>query len=135
MTKEAAKEHILKNLTPGDSLVGFFIAQQPFKLWLFFIIGPLAVLSMKQYFIAVTQKGIHFHRLNLWGKFASDDFFAFNEIATVKIGKGMLQRPMKFTFKNGRNIYIKAQLKGVEKVAKLDEATQKHIEQHIAVVK
>jgi len=75
MNKEAAKAHILKNLMSGDSLVGFFIAQQPFKLWLFFIIGPLAVFSMKQYFIAVTQKGIHFHRLNLLGKFASDDFF------------------------------------------------------------
>jgi len=53
----------------------------------------------------------------------------------VKIGKGMLQRPMKFTFKNGRNIYIKAQLKGLEKVAKLDEATQKHIERNIAAIK
>jgi len=134
MKKEKAQEHIVSNLADNDSLVGFFYAQQPFKIWLFFIIGPLAVLSMKYYFIAVTTKGVHFHRLNILGKFADNDFFKFAEIENVKIGKGIVQRPMKFNFNNGRSIKIKAQLKGVERVAKLTENIQKHIENNITVL-
>lgn len=133
MKKEDARQHIEQHLEPGDSLVGFFQAIQPFKWWLFFLIGPLGVLSMKFYFVAVTQKGITFHRLNLLGKFAGQDSFAFEDIESVKIGKGILQRPMKFLFKNGRKLYVKGQLKGVEKIAKLDEATQRFIEEHVRV--
>ena len=134
MKKERAQEQIVSNLADNDSLVGFFYAQQPFKIWLFFIIGPLAVLSIKYYFIAVTTKGVHFHRLNILGKFADNDFFKFAEIENVKIGKGIVQRPMKFNFNNGRSIKIKAQLKGVERVAKLTENIQKHIENNITVL-
>lgn len=135
MHKEAAQNHIEENLVPGDSLVGFFYALQPFKIWLFFLIGPLAVFSMKYHFVAVTQKGITFHRLNMLGKFSDSDSFEFNEIESVKIGKGLLQRPMQFKFANGRKLALKAQLKGVEKVAKLTDAVQKHIEHNIKTVK
>ncbi len=131
MNKEKAQEQIEKKIDQDDILVGFFYAQQPFKIWLFFLIGPLAVLSMKYYFVCVTKKGIHFHRLNLLGKFANHDFFKFEEIENVKIGKGILQRPMKYQFKNGQSLILKAQLKGLEKVAKLNEATQQHIEKNI----
>ena len=134
MNKIEAQQHIDKYIEPGDSLVGFFYAQEPFKIWLFFLIGPFTVLSMKHLFIAVTKNGMHFHRLSLMGKFIQGDFFTFSEIDNVKIGKGMLQRPMKFTFKNGRKLKINAQLKGVEKVAKLTEATQQHIEANIPLV-
>lgn len=135
MTKEMAQAHIEQNLTQGDSLVGFFFAQQPFKSWLYLFIGPLAILCMKYYFVAVTTKGVHFHRLNMSGKFSDNDFFEFAEIANVKIGKGILRKPMRFQFRNGRDIKINAQLKGVEKVAKLTEVTQQHIENNIAIVK
>lgn len=134
MNKIEAQQHIDKYIEPGDPLVGFFYAQQPFKFWLFFLIGPFAVLSMKHLFIAVTQKGLHIHRLSMMGKFTQGDFFNFSEIENVKIGKGILQRPMTFTFKNGRKIKIKAQLKGVEKVAKLTENTQKCIEANIVQI-
>ncbi len=134
MNKEQAQEQIEKCLVPNDSLVGFFIAQQSFKIWLVFLIGPLAMLSMKSYFVAVTEKGICFHRLSLFGKFANSDFFEFSEIENVKIGKGLIQRPMSFEFRNGRKMKIKAQLKGVEKVAKLTETVQQHIEKNIAVL-
>jgi len=134
MNKETAKEHILKNLIQGDSLIGFFVAQQSFKIWLFFLIGPLAVLSMKSYFVAATQKGIYFHRLNLLGKFADSDFFEFNEIESIKISRGILQCPMIFKFKNGRSIKIKAQLKGIERVAKFTEETRQHIQNNIPVM-
>ena len=86
---------------------------------------------MKTYFLAVTEKGISFHKLSLLGKFKEHDFFEFNDIESVKIGKGVLQRPMKFKFKNNRKIKIKAQLKGVDKVAKLLPDVQQHIERNI----
>lgn len=135
MNKEQAQQHIEKNLAAGNSLVGFFMAMQPFKIWLFFLIGPLAVLSMKYYFVAVTKKGLTFYRLNMLGNFSNSDSFDFNEIESVKIGKGMLQRPMKFKFNNGRSLYIKAQLKGVEKVAKITDEVQRYIENNIKTEK
>lgn len=135
MKKEEAQQYIEQHLKPGDSLVGFFQAIQPFKIWLFVLIGPLAVFSMKYYFVAVTQQGITFHRLNLLGKFAGQDDFAYDDIEKATIGKGWLQRPMKFFFKNGRKLYVKGQLKGVEKIAKLNEATQRFIEEHVRIEK
>jgi hypothetical protein len=135
MKKEDARKHIQQHLEPGDSLVGFFQAIQPFKLWLFLFIGPLAVLSMKYYFVAVTRQGITFHRLNFMGKFSGQDTFVFSDIESVKIGKGMLQRPLTFRFNNGRKLYLKGQLKGVEKVAKIDAETQRFIEDNVRTEK
>ncbi|PKO35942.1 MAG: hypothetical protein CVU34_00200 [Betaproteobacteria bacterium HGW-Betaproteobacteria-7] len=135
MKKEDARQHIQQHLEPGDFLVGFFQAIQPFKWWLFLFIGPLAVLSMKYYFVAVTRKGITFHRINLMGKFAGQDTFVFSDIKSVKIGKGMLQRPMTFRFNNGRKLHLKGQLKGVEKVAKIDAETQRFIEDNVRTEK
>ncbi|MBT3303441.1 MAG: hypothetical protein HN982_04420 [Candidatus Marinimicrobia bacterium] len=135
MNKEKAQEHIENNLNNNDSLVGFFQAIEPPKIWLFFVIGPLAILSMKTYFVAATANGMHFFKLNLLGKFSDDDFFNFNEIENVKIGKGLLQRPFLFQFKNSRKLKIKAQLKGVDKIAKLTDETQNHIENNIPRIK
>lgn len=134
MNKEQAKKYIEENLNDGDSLIGFFEAVSPLNIWLFLLIGALSILSWRRYFLAVTEKGISFYRLSLLGKFKEHDFFEFGDIESVKIGKGLLQRPMKFTFKNNRKIKVKAQLKGVEKVAKLLPDVQKHIESNIPLV-
>ncbi len=134
MKKEEALNHIKMNLNKEEKLAGYFYAQKPFNIWLFLLIGPLALFSMKYYFIGVSNKGMHFHRLGMLGKFVEHDFFEFKEISNVKIGKGYLQRPMKFSFKNGRKLKIRAQLKGVEKVAKLTEDTQYEIEKNIPTV-
>ena len=131
MNKEQAKKYIEENLNDGDTLIGFFQAVSPPNIWLLFLIGPLFILSMKTYFLAVTEKGISFHKLSMLGKFKDHDFFEFGDIETVKIGKGVLQRPMKFEFKNNRKIKVKAQLKGVERVAKLMPEVQRHIENNI----
>ena len=131
MNKEQAKKYIEGNLNNGDSLIGFFQAISPPKIWLILLIGPLFILSMRAYFIAVSEKGIYFYKLSLLGKFNEHDFFEFDDIESVKIGKGLLQRPMKFTFKNNRKIKIKAQLKGVKKIAKLLPAVQQHIENKV----
>ena len=131
MNKEQAQEHIEQTLKENDTLIGFFQAISPPKIWMFFIIGPLAILSMQGYFLAVTEKGLYFYKLSLLGKFKSCDFFEFDEIESVKIGKGILQRPMKFHFKNNRKIKVKAQLKGIEKVAKITPDVQSYIENKI----
>ncbi|MBF4437304.1 hypothetical protein ERJ77_23040, partial [Vibrio anguillarum] len=71
--------------------------------------------------------------LSLLGKFKEHDFFEFSEIESVKIGKGLLQRPMKFTFQNNRKITVRAQLKGVGKVAKLLPEVQQYIESRMTL--
>lgn len=134
MNKNQVLEHINEPVQQGDVLVGFFQATQSFKIWLFFLIGPLAVLSMKFYFVAVTQQGIYFHRLNLWGKFSDYDFFTFDEIQNVEMGDGYLQKPMRYYFKNGRKLKLKAQLKGSQKVAKLDDETLEYIKKRLVVL-
>jgi len=134
MKKDVALKHIEMNLNKEEALVGFFYAQKPFKIWLLFLIGPFALLSMKNYFVGVSNSGIHFHQLGLLDKFKDHEFFKFSDITTVKIGSGYLQRPMEFLFENGRKLKIKAQLKGVDKVAKLTEETQKAIEKNIQTI-
>ncbi|WP_432455725.1 MULTISPECIES: PH domain-containing protein [unclassified Agarivorans] len=134
MNKEQAQQHIESCLQESDSFIGFFQAIEPPKIWLFFLIGPLAVFSMKSYFLAVTEAGIYFHKLSLLGKFNGYDFFTYDDIENVKIGKGLLQRPIKFKFKNNRKITVKAQLKGVEKIAKITPEVQQYIEGNIPVI-
>lgn len=135
MNKETAKKYILERLKAGDELVGFFMAQSPFPIWWFLLLGPLGLFFMKTYFVAVTKNGINFHQLTLMGKFKDDgDFFNFDEIENVKIKNGMLQRPMIFTLNNGVKVKIKAQKKGLERVAKLTEKTLQHIKNNITVI-
>ncbi len=131
MNKEQAQAYIEQNIKEDDTLIGFFQAVSPPKIWMFFVLGPLAILSMRMYFLAVTERGIYFHKLSLLGKFEDSDFFEFDEIESVRIGKGILQRPMKFHFKNSRKIKVKAQLKGHKKIAKVTADVQSYIENRI----
>jgi hypothetical protein len=134
MNKEEAKRYIEERLSNSDKLVGYFIAQGPFPIWWFLLLGPFGALFLKTYYIAVTNNGINFYRLSLMGKFKDDgDFFGFDEIESVKIKSGMMQRPMIFTLGNARKVKIKAQLKGLERVAKLTDETQRFIEKNITV--
>jgi hypothetical protein len=131
MHKDKAEEHIKQNLSSNEDLVGFFQAINFPKLWLRLLLGPLMGFAMKQYFIAVTNKGIHFHMLNRLGKFSHHDFFFYNEIEKIKIKKGTLTLPLIFFFSNGTELKLKAQKKGLERVAKIDEKTLDYIKQHI----
>ena len=114
MHKDESLILLKNNFSNGEELIGSFMAKRPFKIWLFFLIGPLAVLSMKWYLIAVTNKGMHFQSLNLIGKFSQHDFFDYNEIDSFSIGRGILQITMKYMFTSGRKLKIKAQKKGRE---------------------
>ncbi|GLT18081.1 hypothetical protein GCM10007938_18590 [Vibrio zhanjiangensis] len=131
MKIEQVQAHIEEHINDGDSLVGFFQAMSMPSYWLILLFGPLIFCGLKVYFLAITEKGISFHKLSFWGKFKEHDFFEFNEIESVDIGKGFLQRPMTFKFKNTRKIKLKAQLKGAKNVARLQPAVQEHIEKSI----
>ena len=133
MHKDTAFEHIKKATPTDEELIGYFMATKPFKIWLFVVIGPLAALSMKQYFVAITNAGVHFYKLNLLGKFSQHDFFSYDEIESIKIGKGAMWIPMKFKFASGRKLKVKAQKKGLDRVAKIDDKTLEYIKQNIAL--
>lgn len=130
MKKDDVKMEIMKNFNQDEQLVGFFIAQSRPAFWLYFLLGPLTALSMKMYYVGVTNKGVHFHKLNFLGKFSQHDFFSFSEIQNVKVGKGLLQTPMQYTFTNGKKLKLQAQKKGLEHVAKIDDQTVAYIAEH-----
>lgn len=127
MDKEKVKSDlILPHLKPGEELIGFFQATytSPFLLLLS---GPLMFLAMRLYYVAVTNHGLHLHKLNLWWKPDTYNFFPYTEISNIKLGKGFMRAPLKLIFANGRKLTIAAQLKGVDKVAKLDDKTKEYL--------
>lgn len=131
MHKDIAKIEIEKCMAQGESLVGFFMAQKRPPFWLFFIVGPLAAIGFKVYFVGVTNLGVHFHKLSLLGKFSQHDFFSFNEIKSIKIGNGFFQIPMKYVFANGKTLKLRAQKRGVERVAKADDRIVSYLNEHV----
>lgn len=128
MDKEKIKnEFILPRLKQGEELIGFFQASYtPSRGWLF-LIGPLIFIGMRIYYVAVTNQGLHLHKLSFFGKPENYNFFSYAEISKIKLGKGFLQAPLQLVFSNGRKLVLKAQLKGEEKVAKLDDQTREFL--------
>lgn len=131
MKKEIAQNHVENHLQPDEKLVGFFIAQKRASLLLYLLIGPLAAFTMKFYYVAVTSTGVHFHRLNMWDSFVEHDFFTYEEISSLQMGSGILQKPLKFEFNNKRTLKIRAQLKGLKSVATIDDATIQHLSEKV----
>lgn len=134
MRKDIAEEHIIQKLNRNDALIGFFQAITPIRFWMFLVIGPFAALGIRTYFVAVSEQGIYFHLLSMFGKIRHMDFFTFDEIHNLKIGKGMIQRPMQFSFFNGRQLKVKAQLKSLDRVAKIKPEVQAYLENKVRIV-
>lgn len=134
MNKEQVKAAIEKSLKPDEQLLGFFIAQKHPPFWYYLLLGPLAALALRGYLVGVTNKGIHFHKMNLMGKLSQHDIFAFDEIKTFKVGSGLIQLPLTFTFSNGQKLNIKAQKRGLDRIAKIDENTVAMIRQNIKAI-
>ncbi len=129
---EKAHDHIKKNLTEEEILIGFFFAQKFFSLWQGLLLGAAATAFIKRYFVGVSNRGIHFYKLHpVTNGFEEHDFFDYSEITNVKIGKGYLQVPIEFLFNNGRKFKIRAQQKAFGRVAPLTEEVQKEIEKNI----
>ncbi len=117
-------EIIAPSLTPEEQLVGFFQASYQPSNWWYFLIGPLMFFGMRVYYVAVTDLGVHFHKLNFWGKPESHDFFSYAEISSMKVGGGFLQAPLHFVFTNDRKLKLSAQLKGAASIPKFDQPTK-----------
>ena len=134
MHKDQAREHIEKDITEGDELIGFFQATYFPRFWwlLVVLVTPIAVLTMRIYFVGVSKQGLCFYKLTFMGKFCDADFFKYDEIDSVKVGRGFLQRPMVFRFMNGRKLRLKGQLKGLGKIAKLTPEVSDYIGNNIA---
>ena len=112
MKLEKMKSYVNENLNEDDVLIGYFWSMEAIKIWLFMLIGPFAAFSMKFYVVAVSEKGLYFHRINFLEKFADTDFFTYEEIETLALSKGMLNALLKFHFVNGRKLKLKSPLKG-----------------------
>jgi hypothetical protein len=55
MNKEEAKRYIEERLSNSDKLVGYFIAQGPFPIWWFLLLGPFGALFLKTYYYSSNQ--------------------------------------------------------------------------------
>ena len=135
MHKDEVQKHIERHLAEGDELIGFFQATYTPSFWWFPLVGPLMFAGVRTYFISVSKKGIHFHKLNLMGKFQNADFFKYDEIKSVKLGGGFMARPMVFRFANGKKLKVEGQLKGLERIAKLTPEVSDYIRNNIAAPK
>jgi len=128
MNKEQIKNDlILPRLKQDEELIGFFQATYTPSLVLLLLSGLLWGMGMRTYLVAVTNQGIHLHRLSLFGKPETYNFFSYAEISEIKLGKGFLQAPLQIVFSNGRKLTLKAQLKGIGKVAELDDKTREFL--------
>jgi hypothetical protein len=99
-------------LNQGETYVGGFLARSKMKTLWFFLIGPLAAFTMKQYQVMVTSERVFFGKLSLLGKLAHIDQFRFDEISSASFKKGVLTYKLKFKFRNGRSLELDANHKG-----------------------
>jgi len=129
MTKEQIKSDIIlpRLNNQGEELIGFFQASYTPPFWWVFLIGPLMFFGTRVYYVGVTNQGMHLHKLSLWGKPETYNFCPYAEISKMKLGKGFLQAPLQLVFSNGRKLTIKAQLKGGDEIAKLDDKTKEFL--------
>ncbi len=127
MDKEKIKnELILPRFEKNEELVGFFFAHSPPSIGWFFLINGFASLLSRYYYIAITNHGMHLHEIGLFGvgKPKTYDFFSWDKVVEIKIGKRFLQTPLEIIFSNKKKLTLKAQNRGIEKYAKkLDDKT------------
>jgi hypothetical protein len=100
-------------LNPGEKYVGAFLVRTKINWGWFFLIGPLAALTMKQYQVMVTDQRVVFGRLSMMGRLRNADKFSFDEIESASFRKGMLTYKIVFRFRNGRSLTLDANHKAL----------------------
>jgi Bacterial PH domain len=103
-------------LKPGEHYLGAFLGRTKINWAWFFVIGPLAALTMKQFQVMVTDQRVVFGRLSMMGRLAGIDTFPLAEIEAASFKKGMLTYTITFKFKNGRSLTLDANHKGIVSV-------------------
>ena len=126
-TERIKKDFILPRLKQGEELIGFFQARYVPFLW-FFLIGPIMLLGIRIYYIAVTNQGLHIHKLSFFSMRKVDvyNFFSYAEISKINLGKALIlpEAPLKLVFSNGRKLKLRALVRGGKKAVKLDDRTR-----------
>ncbi len=117
------KDLLLPHIQEAD-LIGFFQANYfPSTKWHVFL-GPFSAFMTRVCYVAVTNQGIHFHKLTMLGKPDTYEFFNFSSIRAIKIGKGSLYSPVQFLFTNGDTLLLQAQQVSFGKSVALDDQTR-----------
>jgi hypothetical protein len=133
MKREELTATIQQSLVEGESLIGFFYAQQQFKIGLWFLIGSLAAFTLKHYYTVVTTHGIHFYQMDLWGKLGQHDFFRYSEIQRIKMRQGFLRTSLEYFFETGRTLKLRSPHKGLKHILKLEESVINYLKAHVLV--
>ncbi|MES1924461.1 hypothetical protein [Salinisphaera sp. T31B1] len=123
MTRTDIQAHARKRLAAGDRLIGVFQAVQMPRFWLCLVIGPLAGLLIKSWFVAVTEQAVVFYRRPLLGGIADGQPVPYERISALHIGRAGMTRALRFVFADGSQRRLKAQNKGRAGVATLDPPT------------
>ncbi|GEM_PF-7058992 len=131
MKKNDVKQLISNHLKQNESFVGCFVAMYRPSLWWSLLIGPFLFLGMKNYVVGISDQGMHIILLNFLGKPDQHNFLNFSEIRSFHSSKGFLQIPLKFEFKNGRILKIRAQRKGIDSIAKISEEILEYLRKKI----
>lgn len=134
MDKVTIARYVNSNLRKGDKLFGHFMTVRPIKIRMFLFLGPLAALTLTRYVLAVSQNGIYFHRLGLFGGVENMDYFSYSEIAALSVGKGFIQTPLKFLFANQRTLKVKACIKNSKRQPVMSDELKNILMNRIAIV-
>jgi hypothetical protein len=121
-------------LEPGEKYVGAFLGRTQVRLIWFFVMGPLALLTMRQYQIIVSDRRIFFLRLSKSGRSAGVDAFTFDEIGEASFKKGVMTYKIFFRFRNGRALNLESNHKALVRVEGLlfDDNLRTHLERVLA---
>jgi len=131
MKIEDLRQKIINDIGEDEEFIGVFQGMRAMKIWLFFIIGPLAALSTKQFYVVITNKTLHFHSPVMFTSKFDHCIVRYDDIEHITYGKGWLSRPITFVLENGRKLTINAQVKGVEKVMKISEEMIAFLQQKV----
>lgn len=126
--KERIKNQVvLPKLNADEELIGIFQAMSAPSLDWIVLFGPLMYLSMSWYFVAITSKGIHFHKQKSLFKPAQYDFFRYEEIKKLELSKGMLKSTFKAEFANGRKLKLDGNNKYIGWGENFDDRTREFL--------
>lgn len=103
----------MRLLAPGEEYVGAFFGRTQVGLIWFFVMGPLALLTMRQYQVVMTDRRIFFLRISILGKSTGVDAFTFDEIEEASFIKGVLTYKIFFRFNHGRTLWLDSNFKAL----------------------
>lgn len=130
MKKEKIEKHIIELITDQEKLEGYFQAQNHYTFWDYIKIG-MSDGVVFNFYVAVTDIGLHFVYIDEKDQVDRVDFYPYQEISSFKAGSGFMQRPLKFSFSQGDDLKIKAQLKGLEVVPKYTDRIESILHEKI----